>query len=65
MTTAITRNRRHLELAFESSNAILMLEGLNANEESKEMQQRIISGELNFEEAIQIVLDRAHSRRLE
>lgn len=63
MIAATTPNRRHLELAFESSNAILMLEGLTANEESKEMQQRIISGEVSFEEAIRIVLHRTRAPR--
>lgn len=63
MTAATTPNRRYLELAFESSNAILMLEGFTANEESKELQERIISGEVSFEEAIQIVLHRARALR--
>lgn len=52
----------HLELAFESSDAILMLEGFDANEESKELQQRIVGGELDFEAAIQILLDRIKAR---
>ena len=61
MTAATKRERWHLQLAFESSNAILMLEGLHANEASNELQQRILTGELEFEDAIQIVLHRARS----
>lgn len=63
MAATTTPNRRYLELAFESSDAILKLEGLTANEESKEMQQLIISGEVSVEEAIRIVLQRARARR--
>lgn len=59
----IKREQRYLELAFESSDAIVRLAGLNESDESKELQQRIISGELGFEEAVQIVLHRALAPR--
>lgn len=55
--------RWHLELAFESSDAIIRLEGLKESAEFKELQQQIIAGALNFEEAVQIVLRRAHASR--
>lgn len=48
-----------LKLAFESSTAILRLAGFEENEESKELKQRIIAGELSIDEAVQIVLERA------
>lgn len=63
MPADIKREQRHLELAFESSEAIVRLEGLNDSEESKELQQRIIAGELSFEEAVQIVLRRTLALR--
>jgi hypothetical protein len=59
MTSATKIERRHLELAFESSVAILKLEGFSDSEESKELQQRVILGELSCEEAVQVVLQRA------
>jgi hypothetical protein len=48
-----------LELAFESSAAILRLAGFEENEETKELKQRIIAGELSIDEAVQIALERA------
>lgn len=63
MTASTKRERRHLELAFESSTAIVMLEGLESNEESRELQQRIVAGELDFDEAVQVVLQRVRVPR--
>lgn len=63
MPTDIKSEQRHLELAFESSDAIVRLEGLNESDESKELQQRIIAGELSIEEAVQLVLRRALALR--
>lgn len=64
MTVATEHQRPHLELAFESSTAILALEGFNDNEESKELQQRILAGELDFEAAIRVAMNRARARAL-
>lgn len=50
--------RRHLELAFESSCAIVKLAGLQDHEEFAGLRKRIIEGELTFDEAVQIVLAR-------
>lgn len=47
-----------LQLAFESSVAILKLAGFEENEESKELKQRIIAGEISIDAAVQIVLER-------
>ena len=56
-------DRRYLELAFDSSYAIVKLAGLEGNEELSEIRERIIAGELDFDEAVQIVLLRLQSDR--
>lgn len=56
MTKLSKIKRRHLEIAFESSSAIVKLAGLQEAEELTGLQKRIIEGELTFDEAVQIVL---------
>lgn len=56
MTKLSQSERRHLEIAFESSRAIVELAGLQASEELPSLRERIIEGELTFDEAVQIVL---------
>lgn len=53
--------RRHLELAFESSYAIVKLAGLEGDQELYGLRKRIIAGELCFDEAVQILLKRLQS----
>lgn len=48
-------NRRLLELAFESSCAILKLAGLQESKEISGLREQIIDGELSFDEAVKIV----------
>lgn len=48
--------RKHLELAFESSRDILQLAGLQESEQSNYLCKQVIDGELTFAEAVQIVL---------
>lgn len=50
------RERRHLEIAFESSSAIVKLAGLQEPEEQTGLHKRIIEGELTCAEAVQILL---------
>lgn len=56
MTRLSQRDRRHLEIAFESANAIVKLAGLQGSEDITGLRERIIEGELTFDEAVQIVL---------
>lgn len=58
MNATTKRERRHLELAFESSTAIVALEGLEQTDHSRDIQQRIISGDLDFDQAVQLTLNR-------
>lgn len=58
MTKLSERERRHLELAFESSHAIVKLAGLRESEELSGLCKRVIEGELTFDEALKIVLTR-------
>lgn len=44
------------ELAFESANAIINLAGLRFCGDLKELQERIIRGELTFDDAVQLVI---------
>lgn len=48
--------RRHLELAFESSYDIVKLAGLEGSDELSGLRERVIAGELDFDDAVQIVL---------
>lgn len=48
-------NLRLLELAFESSCAIVKLAGLQESKELTGLREQIIDGELSFDEAVQIV----------
>jgi hypothetical protein len=49
-------NRRHLEIAFESSCAIVRLAGLKESKEFADLHEQIIAGELSVHEAVQIVV---------
>jgi hypothetical protein len=51
--------RRHLELAFESSAAIVNLSGFEQSQRSLEIRSRVVAGELSFDDAVQIILDNA------
>ena len=53
MNPEIQHQRRFLELAFESSYAIVKLSGLEGSEELDGLRDQIIAGELSFEEAVQ------------
>lgn len=50
MTTHGERER--LQAAFDASNAIADLDGLPFTDAMREMQARIIAGELTFDEAV-------------
>lgn len=50
------RDRKHLEIAFESSGAIVNLAGLQGSEQYTFLFKQIIDGELTFDEAALIVL---------
>lgn len=52
-------DQRHLQLALDSSAAIVRLAGFEKSEQSKELDQRILTGEISFDEAVQVVLDMA------
>ena len=52
---------RHLEVAFESSTAIVKLSGFELSQRSLELKERIVAGELTFDEAVQIVIDNARA----
>lgn len=54
----IEDNSRHLELAFESSAAIVALAGFEQSERSIELRQRIAAGELSFDKAVDLILNR-------
>jgi len=56
MTIVSQDERRHLELAFESSYAIVKLAGLEGDGKLTELRKRIIEGELTYDEAVQTVL---------
>ena len=61
MPTLSQSERRHLELAFKSSYAIVKLAGLEGNEELHELRERIIAGELCFDDAVLILLKKFQS----
>jgi hypothetical protein len=52
---------RHLEVAFESSTAIVKLSGFELSQRSLGLKERIVAGELTFDEAVQIVIDNARA----
>lgn len=56
MTKLIQRERRHLEIAFESSIAIVKLAGAQDSEELTRLSKLIIEGKLTFDDAVQIVI---------
>lgn len=56
MTRLSERERRHLELAFESSIAIVKLAGQEDSEDLTDLRERIMEGELTFDEAVRIAL---------
>jgi len=53
--------RRHIELAFQSSYAIVKLSGLEGSDELTGLRDRIIAGELSFDEAVQLVRVQANA----
>lgn len=53
--------QERLRAAFASSNAINDLAGMPFTEEMKAMQERIISGEIDFDQAIQEVIGKIHT----
>jgi hypothetical protein len=50
--------RQRLEHAFESANAIVDLDGVPLDAKSRDLQSRVIKGELTFNEAVRLVLKR-------
>ncbi|KFC76193.1 hypothetical protein [Massilia sp. LC238] len=56
MQTVSMEERRHLELAFDSSYGIVKLSGLEGGEELAGLREQIIAGELSFDEAVRVVL---------
>lgn len=55
MTRLSHSARRHLEIAFDSSCAIVKLAGLQSSKDLASLRNQIIEGELTFDEAVQIV----------
>lgn len=51
--------RRRLQLAFDSANAICNLEGGTLSASLRALQERVINGEISFDEAVKAVLDEA------
>ena len=47
---------RSLRDAFQSANAMNRLEGYEATDTDIELQERVISGELTFDEAVQEIV---------
>lgn len=58
MTKLSQRERRHLEIAFESSIAIVKLAGAQDSEQLNGLRKLIIEGELTIDDAVQIVIRR-------
>lgn len=56
MTELSQRERKHLEIAFESSNAIVKLAGLQESHVFSYLEKQILDGELTFDEAVQNVV---------
>jgi hypothetical protein len=53
--------RQLMELAFRSANAIVDLAELSSCVDLKALQERVIRGELTFDEAVQLVIGDARS----
>jgi len=53
------KRRRRLQLSFDSANAICNLEGATLNASSRLIQERVINGEITFDEAVTEVLNEA------
>lgn len=51
--------RQLLQLAFDSANAICKLEGGTLSASSRAIQERVINGEISFDEAVREVLNEA------
>lgn len=57
------KSRQQLQLAFDSANAIVNLAGLPFSETSRVLQERVINGEISFDEAVQEALDLNRARQ--
>lgn len=53
--------RQLMELAFRSANAIVDLAELSSSVDLKALQERVIRGELTFDEAVQLIIDEPRS----
>lgn len=56
MTKLTQSELRHLEIAFESSIAIVKLAGARDSEELTGLSKLIIEGKISFDDAVQIVI---------
>lgn len=58
------RARVEMQRAFDTANAIVDLDGLLLSQSAKALQQKVIDGEYDFDQAAKIITDKARARRL-
>lgn len=56
--------RHELQRAFDTANAIVDLDGLYMSQSAQALQQRVIDGEIDFDQAAMIIIEKARARGL-